>query len=272
MRLRVPPDEASLHLVRLTAPLDRGYLLDVPVGRLRSSLGIRLFGGHHPYMVAAAAATETEQRDHLRDAYSRFQPRTAADVLGVTAAQAPAFADAVPLGFLMPWELGDPETRVRERTAWYEQEARDFGEALTIAEGANLFGPVSEAKLTLELHRLSALRASIAEAGYHRHDGDDGDVEGWMLTTHEGAWRVVVSRGQHRAASVAALGLPTLPVRITHQPIKRDDAPYWPQVQAGRITTEGARAVFDRVMRGDPPTLHSSRQGGLQRVATRRRA
>lgn len=252
----LPPTPGDIpdRLLDATRHLGRSLLADVPLRACREAVGIG-FDGHHPVVEAARLLEHdrAEARDALADFYHAFQPATAADVLGVPAKEAPTFARHPPLGYILPWEPGTPEDRLAGRTAWFVGEAARENVRLTIQDGANAFGPVSSEKLDLEFLRIQKVYESIRDRGYVRDDSEDGDVYGWLLTQNDGTWCVVLDRGLHRAAAAMALGYDSLPVRFKHAPVRREGLHYWPQVRAGHITPDGARATFDRVMAGEPP-------------------
>jgi hypothetical protein len=153
----------------------------------------------------------------------------------------------------MPWVELEPKEALRKRKAWTRNEAVRHEYPLTMDDGDKMYGPVSQAKGELEVLRLTRLYQSMALRGYQRHGGPDGDIRGWLLAEAGGDWCFFVWSGQHRVAVAAALGLTSIPVRIKHAPVKREEVMYWPQVAEGRITPAGALTVFDRTMRGDPP-------------------
>jgi hypothetical protein len=158
--------------------------------------------------------------------------------------------DHVPHTFIMPWRSGTLDHVVEQRDAWMKKDARQYGRALSLDDGCQMYGPVSRAKGELEIHCLSVLYRSIAVRGYRRDVSRDGDVRGEFLTEAGGNSCFLIRSGQHRIAVVAALGLPSIPMRIIDPPVKREEVEYWPQVIAGTITPEGALAVFDRVIEG----------------------
>lgn len=67
---------------------------------------------------------------------------------------------------------------------------------------------------------------------------------------------MLLNGGQHRAASLSALGHETIPVRLTSPSsasiIRRDDVDFWPYVRTGLFSRETALEVFDRIFSGIP--------------------
>ncbi|WP_290651123.1 hypothetical protein [Aquisalimonas sp.] len=183
--------------------------------------------------------------------YRQCQPASAAEVLGLPEDQAPGLSGLHAHAYTMPWWAGRPD--LQKRALWRKREAAQYGYQLSITDGNKNYGPVSLENGELEILRLTRLYQSMSLHGYQRHDGVDGDVKGMLLTDAGGNWCVSTRSGQHRVAVAAALGLESIPVRINHAPVKREELLYWPQVAEGRISPDGALVVFDRTMRGDPP-------------------
>jgi hypothetical protein len=185
--------------------------------------------------------------------YRQCQPASAAEALGLLDDQARGFAGVPVHARVLPWQGYKLEDVVEMRKASARTDAVQYDYQLAMDDGNKMYGPVSSAKGELEVLRLTRLYEMMSLHGYQRHDGSDGDVTGSVLTEAGGEWCCRIGSGQHRIAVAAALGLASIPVRIKHVPVKREEVMYWPQVAEGRITPEGALAVFDRTMRGDPP-------------------
>ena len=260
LRRRAPHDlrgreESPRDLILGEPPLLwRSVLVDVPLPRCRSLLGRTFSASSHHYVAALNGGPLLSYSGSVLEAYyQQCQPSTASDVLGVHSDDAPGFSTLPAFAYVVPWEGTDPEEMITKRRSWMAADARQFDQQLTLHDGFAAFGPVTPAKGSLEVERLNVLYESIAARGFKRHDSSDGDVEGRLLTDGSGRWAVKIGRGQHRVAVAAALGMTSVPVRVTSLPVKREEARYWPQVVDGRISPGGAQSVFDRMMRGEPP-------------------
>ena len=240
-------------VLRHAATLRRDLLVEVPVARCRSATGVAL-DERHPFVATLTGGPPISFEGSALEVYYRHcQPASVAEVLGVPERQAPGLASLLPTAFVMPWHDPEPEALQRLRAQWMAEEAARCGRDLTVRDGLSLFGPVSREKGEMEVERLTRLYRSMEESGFRRHGGRE-DIEGWVLTEGTGAWCLLVRAGQHRVSVAAALGHASVPVRLRHAPVERETVMRWPQVRAGRITPAGALAVFDRVMRGDPPS------------------
>lgn len=70
-------------------------------------------------------------------------------------------------------------------------------------------------------------------------------------------YAVLVFRGHHRIAALAALGYVEAPIRIKMKSamgiVRRSEVDAWPHVRRGYFTREQALAVFDRLLSGQQP-------------------
>lgn len=227
-------------LRKLTRP--RPEPLDMPAPLLRLHGGFAFAGGWNPLVEGLVRGPGA-----LAAYYERFRP-----------ADLPAFhfldresdvgADLPP--WALPW------------IAWEKHRPPSAEGGLDPAEhGVSYYGPCSPQKVAFEHHRLSALRDSIERHGY-RPDRY-GHITGFLMLRGD-AVRFFVRGGKHRAAVLAALGHPTVPV--TMKPdwpplVNRDQAAQWPLVAEGRISLDLALAVFDRYF--DTDGRHQAAELGL---------
>lgn len=249
LRARGEPDEAAPTL-RLADPCDAIYqhgdvAFELPLER---AMYPYLFSygpqGWHPFVAVLEQYRENRGLSY-RDSilcryYERFHPNNIFDVFFDEAPlpareRSPLAALAIPPhNPIFPW---DPEP------------SHIFGEGgLDASHGNQGFGPVTEAKGTLEFRRLTEILTSIEARGYQPGNGHDGDIRGYFLRA-ENDYRFIVRQGLHRAAALAALGYPSLRVRF-YLPYPRaifeHDLANWPQVKKGAIDPGTARAIFRR--------------------------
>jgi hypothetical protein len=244
-------------LVNARSLLKPNVLVEVPTAQCRNVFGFT-FSEKHPFVATLRSGPPAEYCGSVLEAYhDAFQPRTAPEVLGLSPFEAPGFVGLPASACVMPWESGDPSQAAARLDHFMRQDARQYGLDLSLADGRAGHGPVSQVKGELEVTRLRAVWDSMSRHGYLRcdlsRDGSAGDVTGTLLTNAQGGWCVIVANGHHRTAVAAALGISPIPIRFGRVPVKREEVEYWPQVVAGRITRAGALALFDRIMRGDPP-------------------
>jgi hypothetical protein len=200
----------------------------VPPHLLRMQ-GAMAYDEEHPFVAALLKGVQ-----ELRRFYVECQPRDLCEYhlidgrgrLGANMAQ---------------WEL-----------PWYGRSARTPppGEGgLGPAHGVSYYGPVSEAKLVLEMKRLHRVESSIRRNGYK--PDVYGDIEGYIL--NDGQRSVFFVRGgKHRAAALTALGNQRIPVvfksyfpRMVHSA----EAATWPLVRQGKIESTLAKEVLETYTR-----------------------
>jgi hypothetical protein len=245
----------------------RGYaVLEVPIADLRGfhALALRLQPDCHPFVRAIDQALrqtgDTAARDTieavLRCYYQQVRPANAAEVVGLGWDDLPTLAEVEPRtsehpidASFLPWDARTPSqiTESRRRTAIFEGlQNRRLGK---LEHGVTSFGPLHPDKLSLEIDRLFRLAKSVKSRGFIRFDPRSPLQVSALL--RDGRYTWLINSGQHRFAAAAALKIETLPAMVTRL-VRRDDAPYWPQVVSGRFTLSGARSLFDRIFDGVP--------------------
>lgn len=241
-------------------PQRRGHaVFEIPVEDARAfqSLALPLTPQCHPFVLAFRSAL-WEQGDEaarssiegiLRAYYERVCPTSAAEVLGVSAEEAPGLGGVGPHSQLLPWtgtSLGEEIQRF-QRIARFEGLQNGF--VTHVRDGLTSFGPVRPAKLTLEVARLYRLVASVKSRGFIRFDRRSPLEVAAIRSGNQYKW--VINSGQHRFAMAAALEIGSVPAIVT-EVIRREDAAHWPQVVSGVFSERGALSVFDRMFDGSP--------------------
>lgn len=236
------------------------FLLDVDLDKclgLHAASFICSPTSRHPFIQTLRAYNEGKCREYVHsplfDFYSSFQPRSAAEVVGLSGdipqsaiSNLPAFASA------LPWEPLSPEENESFMRAICERDYIDNGFSLDAAAGWKGWGPVSHEAGQAEFDRLLRVFKAIGTNGYQRHSALDGDIEGQVLK-HAGDYKVLISRGQHRIAALAAINMSKAPIRLLPQVVSRSDVAVWPNVVRGYYTVEQAQSVFDRIFDGRQP-------------------
>lgn len=235
----------------------RGAIVEVPLRRCRT-FGVIGFPptleSGHPYVLTAGDYLAGRLRGYadspLKVYYESVQPRTAADLLGLSGTAALRQFEA--LEGDLPW-ISAPGPQVREkRVRMMAADSAEFGSPLTLDDGWNFIGPVSQAKAELEFRRVLAVVDSIAADGYVVNDPVD-HVSGFLLRASE-EYVAVIWGGEHRIPALAALGYDSVPLLLfPHRIADRCAVDTWPAVRAGAVDREDALQVFDRIMRGALP-------------------
>lgn len=124
-------------------------------------------------------------------------------------------------------------------------------EGLAYKEGSQSFGPVSEAKGKLEFSRLINTYKSIKSKGYVV-DYFHNQISGYFIKS-DNDYRFIIQNGNHRTASLAALGYDSIPVIFRHnypRVIDINDVKLWPQVKNRNVTKCEAEAIFLTLFKG----------------------
>jgi len=264
---RIGDSPASLRRFATADPLTFQYLSDLKIAPSvtlhlsQTRAGIMGFPHHpaatHPFASAFQAARNTSGRDGrqaairsvLSNYYGMVQPASALKVVDLDPDEAPGLVGIPLQSWVMPWtELSIEETAAHRRIC-LEEEGLSRGTILTINDGANMFGPVSEKKLNLETARVATLAEQIETNGFQTNPAHPIEVMGLRKGTE---YRWLVLQGHHRLAACAAFGILEVPARLVRI-IRREDAEAWPHVVTRTFTLSGALKCFDRLFAGNPP-------------------
>jgi len=200
-------------------------------------------GLQHDDAVAVIAAS-------LQAYYDRVRPGNAARWLGLGEDANPLLANAPPWAAVFPWRA---RSLASYRQAYEDAalaENRAVGRDIGISDGWLFCGPISAEKVRVEADRILYVLRRIAREGYVRSDESDGDVKATALVDEQGQWRWLITAGNHRASAAAALGMPSIPIRV-NLVISRQDVGYWKHVVEGLYTRAQALQVFDRIFKGE---------------------
>jgi len=130
---------------------------------------------------------------------------------------------------------------------WFEVSDKPYLEGengLSISEGSQHYGPITEKKLRLEARRLTKLKNSIAKYGYLAHR--DGFPRVYILEDGK-KYSAVVVGGQHRVATMVELGFKKIPVIFSgsYPPIVSSaDVDNWPYVKNNILEKVHALKIF----------------------------
>jgi hypothetical protein len=186
-------------------------------------------------------------RNILADYYSMVQPASALEIVDLNRDEAPGLA-GIPLhSWVMPWSERSIEETAAHRRTCLEEEGLANGKFVSMNDGATLFGPVTEEKLSLETARVTALAVSMKARGFRSSLTNPIEVIGLRAGTE---YRWFVIQGQHRLAACAAFGIAKVDVRLVRL-VRREDAEFWPHVVTRTFTVAGALKCFDRLFAGN---------------------
>lgn len=245
---------------QLTYLSDDFVLADVPVAVGRRN-GFPMGAGIDPFELAVKRALgvpdpESVITEVLQMYYSLVTPENASEWMGIEANGAPELAKSPPWGKVYPWQEVSISDRIEGARKWVRKQNKREGLTGTVAEGYPHFGPVSEAKLKIEVKRILRLFRAIQDCGYVRSNAHDGDILGTVLVGESDDWRWIAETGQHRAAAAAGLGFEKIPVRF-HRAVYRVDVSAWPNLSSGVFTEGAAGRVFDNLFDGVIPDVQN---------------
>ncbi len=236
-------------------------LLAIPLADTRGlgAMGLPLDPASHPHVRAALAARRAAAgdparcksvvREVLAPYYRLVRPGSALAALDLDGSEARGFGDVAAMGWLYPWAGKTVAQTLRGRRIALAMDALQYGRRLSVAQGLTAFGPVGPNKLTLEVTRICRLVRSVSDNGFTPYNRKS-PLRVTALR-RDGDYRWLVETGHHRFAVAASFSIDSLPA-LVNGVVRREDAGLWPQVVAGRFTTEGALRLFDRIWDGQP--------------------
>lgn len=176
---------------------------------------------------------------------------SAAEWLGLDKKDAPCLVDMPRNCTVLPWDIETPQEMACRLTKAICSEHHLSLPSDCIPFMRDAAGRwADEAFVDIETERLYSLTCSINDKGYLRSDSCHGDINAYCLTDECGlVW--ISKSGNHRARVVAGLGFESVPVRV-HAFVDRRHASFWPNVQRGGFSEEGALKLFDRIRDGMP--------------------
>lgn len=267
VRRVVPPTDSVRDVDPITIDYllsQRGHtLLHVPIADARGlhALGLRFRSDTHPFVracdVVKGNSQIASQRHHIRTCltayYALTQPASALDVVDLNATKAPGLFGQPAFNYLLPWW----ESSLVEIAASREKALRQIAMRNRIdphGKGHPFFGPLTGARLDLEVERLAKLLTLTKRHGFKSFLPRSPMKVAALRSGHSYRW--IVEQGQHRFALAATLGLAELPAMLLSI-VRREDAAFWPQVKSGIYTESGALDLFDRLFQGEPSSTCS---------------
>ncbi len=218
----------------------------------------------HPYVRTLIeylnGACEQYKNSYLECYWSCWQPVSHAESLGISAETAhPLLIEMPPLHDVMPWSAASKWDFVIKR-GWMDKRSNSE----MIAENsppARSCGPKPEWFGEARFNDLIEICKSIAQNGYQDKPQPEKPYKHQHILANcllrDGEERYVIANGQHRTASLSALGYKEAPV-LVHTlngrgpaVVRRDEVYNWPLVQKGLFNEQDALAVFDRIFKGE---------------------
>lgn len=199
----------------------------------------------------------------LERLHRAFQPKSAAELMGIDNPSCAMLRETPARGALFPWDTGSPAEKYVEKVRMVEAENREVGTRLRYVDGDKFFGPCSLRKGEVEYRRLIATYESIAACGFDSNRSPNDHVSGIFLAGNDVAkGRMLIHNGQHRVAALSAMHVDSITVqlnpRVAGGVVHRGDVAFWPAVRAGYLTQREALTLFDRIIAGEPPPAYKT--------------
>jgi hypothetical protein len=219
----------------------------------------------HPLVLAVLAGKAEENvlhameavRDVLSTYYEQVRPSAALEIVDLTEDEAPGLRGIPVHHWVAPWSERSIEGTAMHRRISLEEEGLKGGTLVSLADGATMFGPVSDRKLELETRRIVNLSESMKLRGFERRSNHPIEVVG-LRSGEEYRW--FLTQGQHRVAACAAFAIDTVHTRVVRI-IRREDTAFWPHVVSKTFTVTGALKCFDRLFQGGVGSCAASWDG-----------
>jgi hypothetical protein len=241
----------------LEIPPHSQLLVSVPVDRLRSWGGRTIELYNHPLLDTISEYFLKGIKEYTGSALETFanrnNPVDAAETLGVEKTAAPGFRNLSPLMALYPWESGNPT----DCYAFYKRTLRhELGSSsLKVLELLQ----DRDARGRAEFERLIHIGKVIKENGFNVRARNFEHIQGELLVDNQLDWKVLIRQGEHRVAALSAFGTTEIPVVLSPLKIVRElESACWPQVAKGRLNSDAALDVFQRIKLGrdDAPLVN----------------
>lgn len=231
-------------------------LVSIPVEKCRNHLWQTLDAQRNPFvktlMEYKNSGIKNPVDSALKKYYDNYQPKNAADVMGLVnnkqLKEAPAFA------YVLPWQYTDLEKNKKRRLKQHARFNRKRGlEKLDITHSFTNFGPAADEKLAHEFKRLTRLYDNIVTKGYKENPYDPEEVisGSFLIAENNSDWCFMIGGGKHRTYVHAALGEKHIPVMVTIGPdmVKRmQDIPFWKPVKDKLYTIEEAIQICNKII------------------------
>ncbi len=200
----------------------------------------------------------------LVDFYNNFQPKNAAELMGLPATSHTELNEQPPSVAGFPWNAhSSEELQCFLKTAGLS-EFKQYGYSNVPQEsGSQFFGPASESRICLEFNRLTKTYNSISERSFAIDYEGINNIEALILiNNHKNKYLII--EGQHRTAALTALDKSSIIIQIKTiyfgGKININEAKYWPQVVNGRLDVAVAEQIFNRIFEAKQPLAYIQRR------------
>jgi len=216
----------------------------------------------NPFVRALAAVADIDEThkqettliEALNNYYLKFCPKSVYEYLDLQPSDAPGLDQNITWTAPYPWTGAGIDQDIDSMRQGLLKEAQKYGYYLNSKDGCSWCGPVSQLKIQLEAIRYLLILRNMRQYGFRLGFHRSNAINVTALIGNENKCCFLLQDGAHRFTAAAALGLSEIPYNVTGF-IKRSDVTKWGNVKSGMYLPEGALKLFDRVMRGEPPSL-----------------
>jgi hypothetical protein len=242
-------------------------LVRVPLDRIVSfeyaAFPLSVAGGH-PFLITLKEYQDnqelTAETSSMAKYYQAYQPANASEVMGLVSPSCRKLRDLPAHASPPLWSPKLPEEYLSYIKDLFKKEDESQGVHLSEFIGGSNFGPIETRKLLLEFDRLIGVYESIKKNGFRFDPSDCITGTAWVDGND---WVISVSSGQHRIASLAALGYEDVIVELqSHKApggiMFKSCCQYFPTVVNGLHDVKEAQIIFERILCKKQPVAAKS--------------
>lgn len=190
--------------------------------------------------------------------YNDFQPKNAAEMMGLESPSSKKLLELPPSAALLPWEYKSPERLIKESKENSLSESRQYG--FPGGEGSSQFyGPNPDIKVELEFCRLVSVFNSLKSNGLVVDYEGFGNIQAVILSDGH-SYKAFILSGHHRVAALSALGEESVILQIKQTGLSGyidvRHSKFWPLVQSEFISKQEAGFLFERLYCAIQPSLY----------------
>lgn len=200
----------------------------------------------------------------LVDFYNNFQPKNAAEMMGISFEQPHELEIHPPISAILPWEKHSPIEIGNMLRKINRSEANQYkAKNKPNPNDSPISGPVSDAKIELEFIRFIKTFQSLKKRGLVVNPEGIENIEATVLRKNQNN-RFYITNGQHRAAALSALSSETITIQLNNSgcggKVDITESKYWPQVVNGRLDVAVAEQIFNRIFEAKQPLAYIQRR------------
>lgn len=196
----------------------------------------------------------------LVDFYNNFQPKNAAEMMGLESAPEQKISKYSPNAALMPWEPFSFRLKEELELKSARRDTRQYSFPREAVSG-QCFGPANDLKKKLEFERLTKIYRLLKKNGLIINKEGINNIEAIILKL-DTSFRFVIINGTHRIAAWTALNNNTVDLQIKYFGIGGivdfDESAHWPPVVKNNLTKKQSELIFKRIFNAVQPEIYKN--------------